>query len=446
MRISGSKILLSCLLPAAMTSAIVGAASPASAIPGVTPPSYSGALAPGQSVTITKTVETPAIPPNPDIVFLADTTGSMGSSIANVKANAASILNQVKAAQPTAQFAVAEYKDEGSGDPYAYRLNTQLTGTNAAVLNGINLWSASGGGDTPEAWLGALGRVTQTVSFRPDGTRVVVMFGDAPSHDPSIGFTQASAIAALQAADVSVIAINVPPSGLNAFGQASAVTAATGGALAAANADQVSAMILSQLQNLPATVTHAVTCDDGISATLTPASSTVTSGDSVTFTETITLGADAPQGSTVSCEVQFLVNGALPGPAFVQTVDIDVLDVTPPSAACEESTNPGGKVPAAGGGKEGQNPDGFYELSATDNVDASPQVYLRDSGSGHVFGPYASGQRIKYVQAASGPSESMMGSSGILKITGTGDGEVYAVDASGNTSASGWCLVPAPPK
>ena len=64
----------------------------------MTPAHYSDALAPGDSVTITKTVETPAIPPNPDIVFLADTTGSMGSSLANVKANAASILSQIKAA------------------------------------------------------------------------------------------------------------------------------------------------------------------------------------------------------------------------------------------------------------------------------------------------------------------------------------------------------------
>lgn len=426
------------------------AASAAVAAPGVSPSHHGDALAPGDSVTITKTVETPPIPPNPDIVFLADTTGSMGSSIANVKANASSILSQIKTAQPTAQFAVAEYKDQG--DVYAYRVNTPLTGTNADVVSGINLWSASGGGDTPEAWIGALGRIADGVpplGFRPDGTRVVVMFGDASSHDPSLGYTQASATAALVAAGIRVIAINVPGAdGLNANGnQASEITAATGGALAAADPNQVSAVILSELQNLPATVTHQTVCDDGISATLTPASQTVTSGETTTFTETITLAADAPQGETVSCEVSFLVNGSLPGPEFVQTVDIDVLDVTAPTAACEESTNPGGNVPKAGQvGRSGQNPDGFYRLTSTDNVDADPQVFLRDTGSGHVFGPYADGQRVKYTQAASGPTEEPMAGGSIAHLTGTGDAEVYATDASGNTSDPAACLVPAPPK
>lgn len=523
MHISGSRTLLACAVPLALASALLGVASSATAVPGVTPSSYAAALAPGDSVSIKKIVETPAIPPNPDIVFLADTTGSMAGSIANVKANAATILSQIKAAQPTAQFAVAEYKDEDSGDPYAYRRNTQLTSVNADVIAGINQWSASGGGDLPEAWIGALGTIPGDISFRPDGTRVIVMFGDAPSHDPSLGYTQASAISGLQGADISVIAINVPPSGLDSLGQASAVTSATGGQLAAADPNQVSATILSELQNLPATVTHAVTCDDGITATLSPASKTVTSGGTVTFDETIALGADAPQGETVSCEVQFLVNGSLPGPEFVQAVDIEVLDVTPPvvtvesktveatspaganvsynssatdnvdgplvptcappsgslfalgattvnceatdaagntgygsgtitvvdttppSVACPESTNPGGYVPAAGGGAAGQNPDGFYQLNATDVVDTDPQVYLRDTGSGTVFGPYDSGQRIKYTQAASGPSETLM-RSGIIWIKGTGDAELFAVDFSGNSATPVACLVPRPPK
>ena len=530
MRFSVSKALLSCIVPVGLVVASVAAVpSMAAAAPGVSPAHYSDALAPGQSVTVTKTVETPPIPPNPDIVFLADTTGSMGSSIANVKANASSILSQIKAAQPTAQFAVAEYKDASDGSGVVYRVDQQLTGTDAEVVAGINMWSAGGGGDEPEAWIGALGRIPSTIDFRPDGTRVLVMFGDAPSHDPSLGFTLGSATSGLQAASVSVIAISVPntfgDARLDAFGQASYVTSQTGGTLSAADPNQVSETILSQLQNLPATVTHAVTCDDGISATLTPGSTTVTSGESTTFSETITLGDDAPQGETVSCEVQFLINGAVPGPEFVQTVDIEVLDVTPPvvtvesktveatgptganvdydasaldnvdgpltptcvppsgslfplgattvdceatdaagntghgsgtitvvdttapSVACQPGSNPGGKVPPAGSkGHAGQNPDGFYLLTATDIVDTDPQLYVRDTGSGYVFGPYLDGQRIKYTQAASGPKESPLGNSDILHLKGTGDAELFATDFSGNTSDPVACLVPAPPK
>jgi hypothetical protein len=42
-----------------------------------------GTFAPGGSLTIDKTLTTPVIPPKPDVVFLADTTGSMQSALDN---------------------------------------------------------------------------------------------------------------------------------------------------------------------------------------------------------------------------------------------------------------------------------------------------------------------------------------------------------------------------
>lgn len=498
---------------AAAVLAVVASAA-AAASPGVTPAHYADALDPGASVTITKTVETPPIPPQPDIVLMADTTSSMTPSISNVRTNASSILSQLQTAQPTAQFAVAEYRD--TGDAFEYRVDTQLTATTSDAVAGINTWSAVGGGDIPEGWIGALSRIPTTIDFRPDSTRVVVMFGDAPSHDPSFGgATQASAIAALQAANVRVIAINV--GNLDQLGQASAITAATGGVLTSAGPSEVAATILSELQNLPAVVTHETTCDPGVSLSFDQAAKTVTSGETTTFDETITLTGDAPQGTTVTCTTKFLVNGELPGPAFVQTVEIAVNDVTPPvvtvesktveatgpsgaavtyaasaldnvdgpltptctppsgsvfalgattttctatdaagntgtgtgtitvvdttapAVGCPEGPNPGGTVPGS------HNPDGFFLLVATDAVDGSPEVFLRDTGSGTVWGPFDSGQKIKYTQNGAKPSiKSMPG--GILKITGTGDAEVYATDFSGNTATPVACLVPRPPK
>lgn len=497
----------------------VTATAAALAAPGVTPAHHADALDPGASVTITKTVETPPIPPKPDIVFMADTTGSMGGSITNVRNNASAILSSIQGAQPSAQFAVAEYKDETDGPAAVYRVDQQLTGTAADVVSGINMWSAGGGGDAPEAWVGALGRIPSTINFRPDGTRVLVMFGDAPSHDPSLGFSLGSATAGLQAAGIRVIAINVPGTagGLDAFGQATQVTSQTGGTLAAADPDQVADTILAELQNLPAVVTHETTCDPGVGLTFDQAAKTVTSGETTTFDETITLTGDAPQGTTVTCTTNFLVNGELPGPEFVQTVEIavndvtppvvtvesktveatgpsganvtyaasaldnvdgpltptcvppsgslfalgattvtcqatdaagntgsengtiTVVDTTPPTVGCPEGPNPGGTVPGS------HNPDGFFLLTATDIVDGSPQVYLRDTDSGTVWGPFTSGQKIKYTENGATPSIRTM-PGGILKITGNGDAEVFATDFSGNTSAPVACLVPAPPK
>ncbi|HWI42043.1 MAG TPA: HYR domain-containing protein [Nocardioides sp.] len=523
-------------VPVGLLAVSLGAAATVAAAgsPGVSPQHYAHGLAPGGSVTITKTVETPPIPPNPDIVFLADTTTSMNPSIANVQANATSIVNQIVAAQPTARFAVADYKD--TDDPSHFILRQQLTANTSDVVAGINHWTptSGGGGDAAEDWIGALGALPGTIDFRADGTPVVVMFGDSSSHDPSAGYSLGSATAALEAAGVRVIAIAVPSSdaylwdGLDSAGQASYVTSHTGGTLTNADPGHVSDVILSELNNLPAEVTHDVSCDTGVTASLTATSPTsVTSGGTVTYDERITLADDAPQGSTVHCTVSFKVNGEVPGPEFVQTVAIDVEDVTPPvvtvesktveatspagavvsydasavdnvdgpltpscappsgsqfplgstavdcqatdaagntghgagaikvvdttppTVACPESTNPGGSVPKAGGTRpnpQGQNQDGFYRLEATDVVDTHPEVFLRDSGSGHVWGPFASGQKVKYTQAASGRSAKQLGGSDILHLTGTGDAALYAVDFSGNASAPVACLVPAPPK
>ena len=65
------------------------------------------------------------------------------------------------------------------------------------------------------------------------------------------------------------------------------------------------------------------------------------------------------------------------------------------------TTNPSGNnVPPAGNNPaSGQNPDGFYELTAVDAVDPNPRITFRDSGSSFVAGPYASGTKIKLTQA-----------------------------------------------
>jgi len=130
--------------------------------------------------------------------------------------------------------------------------------------------------------------------------------------------------------------------------------------------------------------------------------------------------------------------------------------------ACLETVNPHGKkVPPAGrttlpGPKGGQNEDGFYELTATDDVDPDPEIWVRDTGSGTVFGPFASGTKIKYTEDQDAiPEIKTMGSRGSSKgkagaiayhLIGNGDAAVTAVDASGNTATQAMCHVPPAPK
>ncbi|HEX4865689.1 MAG TPA: vWA domain-containing protein, partial [Acidimicrobiales bacterium] len=295
---------------------------------GVDPAALTLNLAEGGSATVNKVVHTPPIPPNPDIVFLVDITTSMGPVIANVQANASSVLSQVLAAQPTAQFAVADYKDQADPAPI-FNVRQNLTADTGAVQAAINALSLSGGGsDAPEDWINALFEIaTGAISFRSNGTRLVVLIGDSSSHDPSLFHSLGDATSALNDAEIRVIAIDVGPTpgeisdGLNAALQATTVAAATGGAyLVAPSPDQVSNVILAGLQNLPVTVTPSTAnCDPNLSVSWSPASVTVTSGSGTSFAETIAVAPSATPGTTLACSVNFLLNGELQ-PGFTQAV------------------------------------------------------------------------------------------------------------------------------
>src|ERR1035438_1135861 len=205
----------------------------------ISPSSVTATLAPGGSLTVNKTVTVAAGTPTTslvDVYFLADTTGSMSSNNAAVQAAASTIL-AATAGLGNVDFAVGEYKDQPSTDStsaYAYRLNTAMTNNLTAVQTGINMWGASGGGDYPEAELyGLQSLATGTATgWRTGSAKILVWMGDAPGHDPSGGATLASAEAALTTGQSSVIktlAVNL--GGLNDYGQAAAITAATGGTL-----------------------------------------------------------------------------------------------------------------------------------------------------------------------------------------------------------------------
>jgi hypothetical protein len=545
----------------------VGLAGATGDHPGLTPDTVDALIFPGESVDIDKTVHTPEIPPKPDIVFLADTTGSMGPAITNVKTNAATIMNTVIAAQPTANFAVAEYRD--IGDAFVFRVNQALTDNTGAVQTAINGWVAGGGGDDPEAQMIALSQLaTGAISFRTDSTPIIAWFGDSNGHVGGSYPTQSATISALQTAGIKVVAVAVSTpigNGLDTGGQATAITDATGGALLnALNASEVAAKILEGLQNLSVDVEMVSNCSDPISTSFFgPVVQPVISGDDATFTETISV-SEGTMGGTYTCSdwaridgedmtdelggviyevktihvpgivlepetdtnelspgathevtativagssgpvegvrVEFEITsgpnagalaegvtdasgqvvftyGAIQGPVGLGTDTIvaeftnedgsvvygsatatkDWVDTTPPLADCLESVNPhGGKNPKApGNGGQGQNQDGFYELTAEDLVwpGENLELFVTDDGSGTVFGPYSIGTVIKYTQDPSAtPEAKKMGSdkgqAGAVDwhIIGNGDAVVTAVDGSGNVSDPAYCLVPPPPK
>lgn len=346
---------------AALTTALGGPALAAG--PGVEPATVDKSNNPGGSFTVDKTVTTPEIPPKPDIVLLVDTTGSMGSTIANVQANLNTAIASVRSVQPSAQFAVASYRDVG--EPGLFTVKQQLTANTTDVQNAVNGLSAGGGGDTPEAWINALYEVsTGAITNRPGSSRIVVLVGDASSHDPSNGHTLADATNALTASGARVVAVNVVSGsgdGLDAAHQATAVVNATSGQLSSSNPGAVTNAVVAGLRNLDVTVTpEVVSCDSGLSVSFNKTDVTVQSGNTASYVETVNVANDATQGSALHCKVRFLIDGAPAGDAFNEDITVHVNDVTPPVVKVDdktvEATSPAGAVID-------------YPATAVDNVD-----------------------------------------------------------------------------
>jgi hypothetical protein len=120
-----------------------------------------------------------------------------------------------------------------------------------------------------------------------------------------------------------------------------------------------------------------------------------------------------------------------------------------PAAACDPTTNPAGKnIPGLNASpKAGMNPDGFYQLNALDNDSPAPSVYVADTGSSFVAGPFTPGTKVKIVQA-NGTTPRTKPGAGVIatQILLKGDAKVYAVDNEGAQSTAAVCYVPRPPK
>ncbi|MEV6601457.1 choice-of-anchor D domain-containing protein [Actinoplanes sp. NPDC051346] len=274
-------------------------------------------LTPGGSAVVVRGITTATIPPRPDVVLLADTTASMQAALNNVRVNAGRLVEDIKTAQPDARFAVAEFRD--MTDEYAFLLRQDLTADVAAVQQGVNAWAAEGGGDTPEAGLNALYAIaTGAVALREGSSPIVVIFGDAPSHNPSGGHDLASTIDALIARGIRVVAVDITRSGrpgLDEKGQFTEITVRTGGVLLqAAEPAAVASAILTGIRAIQATVEARITrCDPALSATVSPDTSTVDSGAAVDLTLSVAVDPKARNGE-YACELQVTVDGVVGEP------------------------------------------------------------------------------------------------------------------------------------
>ena len=294
----------------------------------------------GAEVDIPKVITLPELPPNPDIMFLVDTTGSMGSVIAGIAGDMAAIQASVKAMEPSAQFGVSEYRDFPVSPNLGFIVNQQITAVDADVNNAAAGLGVVLGGDGSEGQFYAMDQladVTNPAGFRAIGTPIIVYIGDAPAHDAicaaisptGVDITEATVIADLVTAGITVVAISTPtgffplalnddpqfnagdyavcgaPGGVSL--QADRISAATGGSHSVGtNPAAVTAAIIAAIQAIQQVVTpDAADCTDkGLNVSFDPANPTGVGLEEVTFEETIS--TDEAITEDLHCEIDFL--------------------------------------------------------------------------------------------------------------------------------------------
>jgi len=133
-----------------------------------------------------------AAPAKTDILLMFDTTGSMGSALSAAAAQVTALTGNIDSRLPDVQYGVAEVRDyakyDSGTDPYAYKVNQAITADRGAVTAAINTLVAKGGGDSPEAYGGALAAATAGTGFgwRPGARRLVVLIADNVPHDDDL--------------------------------------------------------------------------------------------------------------------------------------------------------------------------------------------------------------------------------------------------------------------
>lgn len=121
--------------------------------------------------------------PKIDVVFVLDTTGSMGGLIQTAKDKIWSIARTMASAQPTPEIRIGLVAYRDRGDAYVTQvvdLSSDLDSVYARLMD----FDANGGGDTPESVNKALYDAVHNVSWSqdPQAYQVVFLVGDAPPH------------------------------------------------------------------------------------------------------------------------------------------------------------------------------------------------------------------------------------------------------------------------
>jgi len=338
------------LLATAASGAIIGS---------LTPDSISGVHAFGEtkpytldySVTVTGGGTSKA-----DVMFLTDTTGSMGGIINGIKTAFSGIQTAIATAYPSLdiEYGVSDYRnytDGGNYTAYGVNLRSAFTSSSAATQAAINTYSASGGADGQESQLKAMVNLANNwtsvgagpLDFggRSDAQKILIWAGDweghiagdesASSGSPPAGYypTLAGAVGALNAQGILTFGLNAYSSsgGINTpygglYGQTApqqqedVITSATGGTSfysVGSGGSSIQAAIVAAITGGVETLSNITISVDGstVPFTLDNLSDThIGSWTATTVTGSFAFNATAPMGvGTANFDVVLYGNG-----------------------------------------------------------------------------------------------------------------------------------------
>ena len=125
----------------------------------------------------------PAAKPKVEVVFVLDTTGSMGGLIEGAKVKVWKIVNQIVSGVPVPDVRVGLVGYRDRGDEYVTK-KVALTPDLDAVYTALKAFKADGGGDGPESVNQALSEAVKDMEWGKDERtlKIVYLVGDWPPH------------------------------------------------------------------------------------------------------------------------------------------------------------------------------------------------------------------------------------------------------------------------
>lgn len=150
-----------------------------------------------------------------DLVFLVDTTGSMGDDVDKLNADLAIYIAALKEkCTHDYRIALIDYRDFPgntyySGD-YAYKVRLDFTNDTTKIYNAFGKLDLGYGGDWEETVFSAMIDGGKKLSWRSDAARIMVLISDAPAQNPEYktGYTASDAKSYLKSNNILFFVID----------------------------------------------------------------------------------------------------------------------------------------------------------------------------------------------------------------------------------------------